>query len=129
MLWRGGKFWGAAEAPQILEGRFGSQVLGGPEEALRLLVPKFARRGPGPPDTPRKTSPAFSGACPGPVLFPRRTPPHTCLCTPACRKAGERAGSGPSMSRSLSAAHHRSWAAYAMSLGFGVYGSGLGFGV
>ena len=36
-----------------------------------------------------------------------------CYRTPGCGKAGEPA---PSMSRGLSAAHRRRWAAYAMSL-------------
>ena len=46
-----------------------------------------------------------------------------CYRAPGCGKAGERAdrlAPSKSMSRGLSAAHHRRWAAYAMSLGFRV---------
>ena len=46
------------------------------------------------------------------------------------RQASEVDRPAPSMSRGISAAHHRRWAAYAMSLGFRIRGlgfRGLGF--
>ena len=50
------------------------------------------------------------------------------------RQASDLDRPAPSMSRGISAAHHRRWAAYAIGLGFRVWGLGLrvwglGFGV
>ena len=101
----------------LSQGHFGpsSSRLSGP------LVPKFARRGgPGPPRTPSihpgKNQPGadekFSGTWP----FVGATVPLA---------VGRQDRPAPSMSRGISAAHHRRWAAYAMSLGFRVLGSGF----
>ena len=98
---------------------------------LRPLIPKFACRGgpgpPGPPQDPpwKKPAPApkpstlgLQGTSTGPEENSSRyLASRGCYSTPGCGKAGERA---PSMSRGISAAHHRRWAAYAMSLGFRV---------
>ena len=49
-----------------------------------------------------------------------------CCRTPSCGKASVLDRPAPSMSRGVSAAHHRRWAAYAMSLGLRVQGVGSG---
>ena len=59
---------------------------------------------------------------------PRRTPPGTWPLVGATvplavgRQASDLDRPAPSMSRGISAAHHRRWAAYAMSLGLRVKG-------
>ena len=61
-----------------------------------------------------------------PAAPPRRTPPGTWPFVGATvplavgRQASDLDRPAPSMSRGISAAHHRRWAAYAMSLGFRV---------
>ena len=45
------------------------------------------------------------------------------------RQASDLDRLAPSMSRGISATHHRRWAAYAMSLGFRVPGLGSRFGI
>ena len=63
--------------------------------------------------------------------MPRRTPPGTWPLVGATvplavgRQASDLDRPAPSMSRGISAAHHRRWAAYAMSLGFWVLGLGF----
>ena len=105
--------------------------------ALRPLGPEIrSQRRPWtsqtfPGSTLKKTSPAPSelrppGLYKGPVLVPRRTPPGTWPLVGATvplavgRQASDLDRPAPSMSRGISAAHHRRWAAYAMSLGFRV---------
>ena len=68
-----------------------------------------------------------SGTCStGPEENSRYLASRGCYSAHGCGKAGER----PSMSRGIRAAHHRRWAAYAMSLGFRGLGiRGLGFRV